>query len=96
MTSALFGITEPAIFGVALPYRKPFICAMIAGGIAGPLCSVLGVNQFAAATVGGILTFGAHMDPSGNPRSIIGYFVTFAVSFGISTILTYLTTDKDV
>ena len=96
MTSALFGITEPAIFGVALPYRKPFICAMIAGGIAGPLCSILGVNQFAAATVGGILTFGAHMDPSGNPQSIIGYFVTFGVSFGISTILTYLTTDKDI
>lgn len=96
MTSALFGISEPAIFGIALPYRKPFICAMIAGGIAGPLYSILKVNQYAVATVGGILTFGAHMDPSGNPQSLIGYFVGFAVAFGISAVLTYLTTDKEV
>lgn len=95
MTSALFGISEPAIFGIALPYRKPFICAMIAGGIAGPLYAIMGVNQYAVATVGGILTFGAHMDPSGNPRSLIGYFVGFAVAFGISAVLTYITTDKD-
>jgi Phosphotransferase system IIC components, glucose/maltose/N-acetylglucosamine-specific len=89
MTSALFGITEPAIFGIALPYRKPFICAMIAGGIAGPFCTILGVNQFSPATVGGILTFGAHMDPTGNPRSIIGYFTCFFISFIISAVLTY-------
>lgn len=95
MTSALFGISEPAIFGIALPYKKPFICAMIAGGIAGPLYAILGVNQYAVATVGGILTFGAHMDPSGNPRSLIGYFIGFVVAFSISAVLTYFTTDKD-
>lgn len=31
--TALFGITEPAIFGFNLKYKKPFICAMLAGGI---------------------------------------------------------------
>lgn len=89
MTSALFGITEPSIFGIALPYRKPFICAMIAGGIAGPLNTILGTNQFSPAAVGGILTFGAQMDPSGNPRPLIGFFVCFFVSFILSAVLTY-------
>ncbi|WP_226530672.1 beta-glucoside-specific PTS transporter subunit IIABC [Metabacillus niabensis] len=31
--TALFGITEPAIFGYNLKYKKPFICACLAGGV---------------------------------------------------------------
>ncbi|WP_340017491.1 glucose PTS transporter subunit IIA [Paenibacillus sp. FSL H3-0457] len=31
--TAMFGITEPAIFGFNLKYKRPFICAMLAGGI---------------------------------------------------------------
>lgn len=95
MTSSLFGITEPSIFGVALAYRKPFIAAMISGGIAGVLCPILGVNQFSPATVGGVLTFGAHMNPNGDPSSLIGWIICFVVAFGISVVLTYLMTDPD-
>lgn len=95
MTSALFGITEPAIFGVALTYRKPFIAAMISGGIAGMLSSFLGVNQYSPATVGGVLTFGAHMNPNGNPNSLIGWIICFFVAFGISAVLTFFMTKPD-
>lgn len=95
MTSALFGITEPAIFGVALTYRKPFIAAMISGGIAGMLSTVLGVNQYSPATVGGVLTFGAHMNPNGNPASLIGWIVCFVVAFGISAVLTFFMTKPE-
>lgn len=94
MTSALFGITEPAIFGIALPFRKPFVCAMIAGAVGGLLTPLLGTTQYYPAVVGGLLSFGAHMNPSGDPRSIIGYFITFFVTFIISTILTYFTMGK--
>ena len=31
--TAVFGITEPAMFGFNLKYKKPMICAMLAGGI---------------------------------------------------------------
>lgn len=31
--TALFGVTEPAMFGFNLKYKKPMICAMIASGI---------------------------------------------------------------
>lgn len=95
MTSALFGITEPAIFGVALAYRKPFIAAMISGGLAGMLCTVLGVNQYSPATVGGVLTFGAHMNPNGNPSSLIGWITCFVVAFGISAVLTFFMTKPE-
>lgn len=31
--TAVFGITEPAMFGFNLKYKRPMICAMLAGGI---------------------------------------------------------------
>lgn len=95
MTSALFGITEPTIFGIALAYRTPFICAMIGGGIAGPIYTLFPVLQYSPATVGGILTFPQHMNPNGDPTSLIGYFVCFAIAFGVSAILTFITTKTD-
>ncbi|MBL3628580.1 MULTISPECIES: PTS system trehalose-specific EIIBC component [Bacillus] len=41
--SAYLGITEPAIFGVNLRYKFPFVIAMISSGIAGMFISVKGV-----------------------------------------------------
>jgi PTS system beta-glucosides-specific IIC component len=92
--SGLFGVTEPIIFGIALPYRKPFICAMIAGALAGPVDIMFNVTQYANASVGGVLTFPTYMNPNGDPTSLIGWFASFAVSFGLAAILTYITTDS--
>ena len=41
--SAFLGITEPAIFGVNLRFRKPFFLSLIAGAIGGGLASLLGL-----------------------------------------------------
>ncbi|WP_449601949.1 PTS system trehalose-specific EIIBC component [Paenibacillus sp. Marseille-Q9583] len=47
--SAFLGVTEPAIFGVNIRYRYPFIFGMIGSGIAGML---LTVNQVRASSIG--------------------------------------------
>ncbi|KAA1186575.1 PTS system trehalose-specific EIIBC component [Paenibacillus sp. B2(2019)] len=47
--SAFLGVTEPAIFGVNIRYRYPFIFGMIGSGIAGVL---LTVNQVRASSIG--------------------------------------------
>lgn len=97
MTSALFGVTEPSIFGIALPYRIPFASAMVGGAIGGLLSSLLKVNQYYPAVAGGILSFGSSMNPSGDPKSVIGYFICFFVAFIVSAILTYIfTTDEKI
>ncbi|KXU15775.1 PTS system, sucrose-specific IIA or IIB or IIC component [Streptococcus oralis] len=41
--SAGLGITEPAIFGVNLRFRKPFVMGLIAGAVGGWLASILGL-----------------------------------------------------
>ncbi|QOQ55777.1 PTS system trehalose-specific EIIBC component [Bacillus amyloliquefaciens] len=51
--SAYLGITEPAIFGVNLRYKFPFVIAMISSGIAGIYISVKGVLA-SSVGVGGV------------------------------------------
>ncbi|WP_441394543.1 PTS system trehalose-specific EIIBC component [Bacillus velezensis] len=51
--SAYLGITEPAIFGVNLRYKFPFVIAMISSGIAGMFISVKGVLA-SSVGVGGV------------------------------------------
>ncbi|MDP0485313.1 PTS system trehalose-specific EIIBC component [Bacillus subtilis] len=51
--SAYLGITEPAIFGVNLRYRFPFIIAMVSSGLAGIYISSQGVLA-SSVGVGGV------------------------------------------
>lgn len=51
--SAYLGITEPALFGVNLRYRFPFVIAMISSGIAGMFISSQGVLA-SSVGVGGV------------------------------------------
>lgn len=82
--SGLFGITEPAIYGVTLKYKKPFIIASIGSGIAGAIVGYAGTG--ASGFVGcSILTLPAYIGPG------FGLFlVACALAFIISTIGTYL------
>lgn len=50
--SAIFGITEPAMYGVNLKYKKPFYAVMISGGIVGTIAVTLGLKSYAFATPG--------------------------------------------
>jgi trehalose PTS system EIIBC or EIIBCA component len=54
--SAFLGITEPAMFGVNLRYRYPFISALIGSAIAGVLLSINHVKAFSIG-VGGLPGF---------------------------------------
>lgn len=44
--SALFaGITEPAIYGAVLKYKRPFVIAAVSCGVAGAIAAAFGVQQ---------------------------------------------------
>lgn len=42
--SALMGITEPAVFGVFVKYRRPFIAVIVGGGLGGLIAGLAGVK----------------------------------------------------
>lgn len=45
--SALFGVTEPAMFGINLPLKKPMIAVLIAGAAGGALVGMSGAHAMA-------------------------------------------------
>jgi len=83
--SAFLGITEPAIFGVNLRFRKPFFLSLIAGAIGGGLASILGL----AGNGSGITIIPGTMLYVGNGQ-LAQYLLMVAVSFVLGFALTYM------
>ena len=83
--SAFLGITEPAIFGVNLRFRKPFFLSLIAGAIGGGLASILGL----AGNGSGITIIPGTMLYVGNGQ-LAQYILMVAVSFALGFALTYM------
>ena len=77
--TGFFGITEPAIYGVNLKLKKPFICGCIAGGIGAIVASFFNVAYYAYAGLPGALTVVNAINPE-NPSSIIGMLLGGAIS----------------
>ncbi|OTA21437.1 PTS system, beta-glucoside-specific IIABC component [Xenorhabdus beddingii] len=88
-TAGMFGITEPAVYGVTLPYRRPFIFGCIAGAMGG---SVVGYYQSAMYSMGllNIFTFTQLIPPSGIDHTVWGAMMGTLLAFAISTLLTWM------
>ena len=78
--SALFGITEPAIFGVNLRLRWPFFIGIAAASIASALISIFDVRAIALGAAG-LIGFVSIM-PADIPMYLVCMAVSFALSFG--------------
>lgn len=75
------GITEPAIYGVGVKYKKPLIAAFIGGAIGGAFMGGMGVKAF-AFVFGGLTTI-----PAFAGETLIYYVIGLAICFGVSTIV---------
>jgi PTS system beta-glucosides-specific IIC component len=87
ISAFLAGITEPAIYGVTLRLKKPFIYACIGGAIGGAIIGAAG-----SAPVGfvlpGAITMTAAIDGPGNfTMFVIGVAVAIAVAFALTMVL---------
>lgn len=54
LISSVFGITEPAIYGLTLPMRLPFVMTCVAGAVQGAYC---GLTDITGYTMGGMGVF---------------------------------------
>lgn len=84
--SGIFGITEPAIYGVTLPLKIPFIISCIYSGIAGAIAVVGGTRYFNMGGQG-IFCFTCYVNPSGDSASLM--FSLIAV--GLAMVLSFIT-----
>lgn len=88
--SGMFGVTEPCIYGITLPKKKPFIISCIASAIGGGIIGFAGVKTF---MMGGLGLFGLPCFIGDNTMyhliwTLIALVVAMAVAF-IMTMVTY-------
>lgn len=55
--SAFMGITEPAVFGAFIKYRRPFLAVIIGGGLGGLFAGIMQVKGYAMVSLFGITSF---------------------------------------
>lgn len=83
--SGICGITEPAIYGLSLPKKKPFIFSMIGGAAGGAIMTALNVRSYTSGGLGifGIMNFinQAENDASGVWKSLIAISVSSVIGF---------------
>lgn len=87
--AGLMGVTEPAIYGVTLPTKKPFIMASIASGIAGAVAGFMGSNAYGFAG-GGVFGIPLFINPKGIDTGFIGFILSVLIAFVLGFILTYI------
>ena len=95
--TAVLGITEPALFGVTLKYKKVLACVMLGGGIGGFYAGIMGVKCFSFCSPG-LLSLVAYIGPDGwlnLIHSCISMIIAFAVTFAAVWLWGYKEEDTD-
>lgn len=83
--SALLGVTEPAMFGVNLKLRYPFIGAIIGSGIGAAYISFFKVKAIALGTAG----LPGFISISGVNHGWLHYGIGIAITFIVTFVVTY-------
>ncbi|MGF2056017.1 beta-glucoside-specific PTS transporter subunit IIABC [Vagococcus fluvialis] len=88
--SGIFGVTEPAIYGITLPKKKPFWASSIVGGVIGAITMGLGVQAYQMGGLG-IFRYPSMISPDGDIKLAIYSMVLDAVAliagFGLAWLI---------
>lgn len=91
--TGLFGITEPAIYGVNLRLKKPMICGCIAGAVGGAIGGAFHAVSW-SYNMPGIATLPAYFK-AGHLTPFIGLVNSIVVAFVLGAVLTYIVGFED-
>ena len=86
-SAGLFGITEPAIYGLTLPLRRPFIFGCVAGAIGGAITAFSHSYTFSFG-LANIFTLAQMIPPAGVDASFWGGLTGALVAFILALVMT--------
>ncbi len=81
--TAIFGITEPAIYGVLIRWKKPFIASILGAAIGGIFAGLMHVVEYVFSSPS-IISIIAFANPDGTMNNLIMAIITMVIAF-IST-----------
>lgn len=89
ISAGIFGITEPAIYGLNLPLRRPFIFGCVAGAIGG---AIVGFSDSHVYSFGfaNIFTLAQMIPPQGIDATLWGGAIGIVAALVISCALTFV------
>ncbi|MEH0876208.1 PTS beta-glucoside transporter subunit IIABC [Pectobacterium cacticida] len=87
--AGVFGITEPSIYGVNLPLRRPFIFGCIGGALGGGIAGYFGATQYSFG-LPSIFAFTQMIPPTGMDSTVWGAIIGTFIAFLFSTLASYL------
>ncbi|MHC9537750.1 beta-glucoside-specific PTS transporter subunit IIABC [Dellaglioa sp. BT-FLS60] len=88
--SGIFGVTEPAIYGITLPRKKPFIITCISAAIGGMILGVFGTKSYMMGGLG-IFSIPSYLNPkTGIDMSFYAVMIAMVVSFVLAYVLTLM------
>lgn len=91
--TGLFGITEPAIYGVNLRLKKPMVCGCIAGAVGGAAGGAFNAVSW-GYNMPGIATIPAYFK-AGHTSQFLGFLLSILISFVLGTVLTWIVGFKE-
>lgn len=87
VSAGIFGITEPAVYGVTLPNRRPFIFGCVAGAIGGAIVGFSHSNVYSFGFAN-IFTIAQMIPPGGIDASVWGAVIGTLIALVLSCVLT--------
>ncbi|WDH76054.1 beta-glucoside-specific PTS transporter subunit IIABC [Exiguobacterium marinum] len=85
--AGVFGITEPAMYGLTLPRKKPFVFGMIGGAAGGVIGGLFGTAAYAMGGLG-IFSIPVMIPTTGVDLAFYGAFIGMAVAAVVALVLT--------
>ena len=92
--SGIFGVTEPAIYGITLPRKKPFIISCIVAAAGGAITGIMSTRIYMFGGMG-IFAIPSYISPKGIDNGFYGAIMSIAGSFVLGFAVMYLAGFKD-
>ncbi|MDV5357338.1 PTS beta-glucoside transporter subunit IIABC [Kosakonia sp. SMBL-WEM22] len=87
VAAGIFGITEPAVYGLTLPLRRPFIFGCLGGSLGGAIVGFSGTHTYSFG-MANVFSFAQMIPPGGIDATLWGGIVGSAASFMLALLLT--------
>ena len=93
--SGFFGVTEPAIYGITLPRKKPFVLSCVVGAVTG---GIVGLFRSIGYSVGGMGVFAlpSYINPAGIDKGFYGMALAMLVGLVLGFIAMFVVYKDEV